>query len=169
MINPEDFEKFREKKRIGKYQIVFLSTFVIIYLLFQIFFSVTIVSGDSMLNTLHDKDIEISIRKTFCNISRGDIVNIKSGYLEEGIVKRVIGIAGDTVEIKDGRVYLNSQILLEDYSVGKTSSSHDCIVTVPQGQVFVLGDNREHSADSREIGCISEAEIESILLFSISR
>lgn len=169
MINPKDIEKFQQRKQATKYQIVFLLTVIVTYMLLQIFCRVTVVSGDSMLNTLHDKDIEVSIKKIFCNVSRGDIVNIKSEYLEEGIVKRVIGIAGDTIEIKGGNVFLNNKILYEDYSIGKTSFTQEGTIQIPQGQVFVMGDNREHSTDSRVVGCISEAEIDSILLFSISR
>ena len=66
-------------------------------------------------------------------------------------------------------VFLNNKILYEDYSIGKTSFTQEGTIQIPQGQVFVMGDNREHSTDSRVVGCISEAEIDSILLFSISR
>lgn len=78
-------------------------------------------------------------------------------------IKRVIGIAGDHIKIEEGKVYLNGEELKEDYlregilTDGGTFSE----ITVPEGYVFAMGDNRPHSTDCRSFGCIPVEKIES--------
>lgn len=63
-------------------------------------------------------------------------------------IKRVIGVAGDTIEIKDSRVFLNGQLLNESYILERTRGTYPP-VTVPEGHIYVMGDNRNNSEDSR--------------------
>lgn len=78
-------------------------------------------------------------------------------------IKRVIGVAGDYIKIENGKVYRNGEELKEDYlpegaiTNGKTYSD----IVVPKNCVYVMGDNREHSTDSRDFGCIPIEKIES--------
>lgn len=129
---------------------------------------ITIVQGSSMENTLSENDrllIEkISVR--FGKIDRGDIITINDPEGDDGInlrnspiIKRVIGIEGDLVEIRDGDVFVNDEILEEDYIRGdKTFPVTDgySSVKVPEGYVYVIGDNRivGQSSDSREFGAV---------------
>ncbi len=82
-------------------------------------------------------------------------------------IKRVIGLPGDHIKIEDGNVYRNGKKLIENYipegvvTNGKTYSD----VVVPEGYVFLMGDNRENSTDSREFGCIPISKIESKVAF----
>ena len=80
-------------------------------------------------------------------------------------IKRIIGVAGDHIEIKDNKVYLNGEELKEDYldedvvtNMGVYGVYSD--IVVPEGYVFAMGDNREHSTDSRCFGCIPVSRIE---------
>lgn len=93
-------------------------------------------------------------------------------FLENGkisYIKRVIGLPGEHVEIKDNKVYINGEELEEDYladGVITTSVSGAYIdIIVPENCVYVLGDNRENSTDSRRFGCIPLDRVESKVLF----
>lgn len=92
------------------------------------------------------------------------IIESLSVFGETSYIKRVIGLPGDHIEIKDGAVYLNGERLQEDYlDSGMTTDSVDGVFTdviVPDGHVYVLGDNRAVSGDSRRFGCIPIDKIE---------
>jgi len=84
---------------------------------------------------------------------RGDIVVIRvPSQGEELLIKRVVGLPGETVEIRDGRVYIDGQLLDEPYASGSTRQGRTAQVVVPPLHVFVMGDNRDHSNDSRAFG-----------------
>lgn len=90
--------------------------------------------------------------------------------LEQGklsYIKRIIGVAGDTIKIEDGKVFLNGELLDEPYLNEGTLTEPVIFseVTVPEGYVFVMGDNRAHSTDSRSFGCIPVDKIESRVAF----
>jgi len=123
----------------------------------------TIVSGSSMETTLHDGDQLIieKISPKVGNLKYGDIVTIDvsdmNGVDRSPIIKRVIGVEGDKIEVKDGKVYLNGKALKEDYINGDSTevvNEEYCNLTVQKGQIYVLGDNRTPggSLDSRSLG-----------------
>lgn len=123
----------------------------------------TIVSGMSMYPTLHEGDYLLVNRMAykFNQPKRGDIVVFQSHLSDERyLIKRVIGIEGDKVEIKNGEVFLNDQKLEEPY-IKNMKTNGNLAVVVPQNAVFVLGDNRENSLDSRspDIGFVHVDEI----------
>ena len=146
-----------------------------LFFAFSVCFFITIfimfftVSGESMLPTLHDGD-KLFINKFMYTPQKGDIVTIDSNErLNKNIVKRVIATPGDTFKIDydNHEVYVNGQVLNEDYIYEPTVSRGDgaipnnVLITVPEGHVIVLGDNRNHSADSRYsvIGLVSHNKI----------
>lgn len=92
---------------------------------------------------------------------RGDIVVVRKD--DKAIIKRVIAIGGDKVEVKSGKVYLNDKQLVEPYVSEDNNNNWSllktCSVTVEQGEIFVLGDNRDNSWDSRDYGCLPESDL----------
>jgi signal peptidase I len=109
------------------------------------------VEGPSMRPTLVNGE-RLVVNKfiyRFKTPERGDVLVFR--YPQDpsrDFIKRVIAIPGDTVEIKDGRVFVNGQLLNETYILEKTRGSYP-LSTVPQGRIFVMGDNRNNSEDSR--------------------
>ncbi len=86
--------------------------------------------------------------------SRGDVIVFKFPPNPEAIpyIKRVIGLPGDQVHITDGKVYINGELMLEPYLKVTTNRGGDW--SVPAGQIFVMGDNRNNSSDSRSWGFV---------------
>lgn len=83
--------------------------------------------------------------------SRGDVVILESPvHPGRELIKRVIGLPGETVQIKNGLVYINGAPLEEPYAAGRTLCTGECLWVVPAGRYFVLGDNRMNSSDSRD-------------------
>lgn len=121
---------------------------------FQLILMNGFIPSESMDPTLKVGDGVIVNRLSYVNDGpeRGDVVVFTSKeYDNEYLIKRVIGLPGDTIEIKDGSCYVNGCRLVESYAAGTTeiSPNNREFFVVPDGEYFLLGDNREASADSR--------------------
>lgn len=147
-----------------------------VLLVFLLLFRVVVVSGPSMQNTLIDGDYLLLLSNTFYNNPQpGDIIVASKESFENGdpIVKRVIAIEGQVVDIdfSAGIVYVDNVALEEDYTLTPTTLSEGTLfpLVVDEGCVFVMGDNRNISLDSRstQIGLIDCREIlgKAIFLF----
>ena len=114
------------------------------------------VDGHSMVPTLQDGDRLLVLNSMlYDDYKYGDIVVLrKDTFLEEPIVKRVIATEGQTVDIdfSSGSVYVDGMLLKEDYIHELTflEEGTEFPLTVPEGSIFVMGDNRNHSSDSRD-------------------
>jgi signal peptidase I len=124
------------------------------------------VEGESMLSTLHDGDRVLVNRLSYRlhDPRRGDVVVLKrfeGASTERDLIKRVVGLPGETVEIRNCVVYIDDRPLIEPYIDAELQQRDGCggdqvPVTVPDETVFVLGDHRGRSSDSRVFGPVSE-------------
>ena len=139
------------------------ASLICVVLVFAFVFRIMGVDGTSMIQTLHHND-RVILWELFYTPKAGDIVVISRGN-EEPIIKRVIGMPGDTVsfDAENQLVSVNGTVLEETYVYidGCTRGPvyRDGSVTVPEGCYFVMGDHRDNSSDSRMIGCIDEKDI----------
>ena len=157
------------KKEIIKWAKTLIPIFVLYVLLFHIF-GLVFVSGESMESTYEAGDMLFIRRFNKDSISHGDIVVLyENNHSGRKAIKRVIATAGDEIEIlADGSgVLLNGSPLSEPYATGSTlpGTAYSYPLVVPEGCVFVMGDNREHSMDSRhEIGLVPFANIVGVVI-----
>lgn len=121
------------------------------------------VDGDSMKNTLKNGDILLLYK--LGSINRLDIIVLDEEKDNEKIIKRVIGLPGETVAIKKGKIYINDKVIDDKYAYGETSDYDK--VTLEDDEYFILGDNRLISKDSRYFGPIKKSEIKGKIVFRV--
>lgn len=124
----------------------------------------TVTDKGFIVNMINEgKDIIDNITYRFTNVIE-----------KNNLIKRVVALPGDTVDIRDGKVYINGQ-LEEGYSFSGSTydgnnlarTSHSYPLEIPEGKVFVLGDNRENSIDSRDLGLIDFVQLKGKVSFRI--
>ncbi len=140
----------------------FVFSIILIFLVFVFGFRIVGVDGESMMPTLNHGDW-LAVKAINTNIERGDIVVItQPNITKEPLVKRVIAVGGDTLDINfmSGEVKVNGEIIDEPYIYATTHNpgDFDKPIRIPEGYLFVMGDNRNDSLDSRfnSIGVIDE-------------
>lgn len=181
-------------REIWEWVVVFAAAFILVAFLNTAVFATTQVRQTSMQNTLMEGQ-HLFVEKLsylFENPSRGDIIvfideRYPVNYFDRvkifltdvsdifepierktnvRLVKRVIGIAGDKIDIREGKVFLNDQEQDETYVKGETFQREITFpVVVPEGKFLVFGDNREVSKDSRTFGFIERSQIEGKAVF----
>lgn len=159
---PENVEPPRKSKALH----MLFETAETVIIALVLFFGINIltarvrVDGSSMEPSLHNEELLIVSRLAYklSSPKTGDIIVF---YLPldpgQEYIKRVIGLPGDTVEINGRQVYVNQQLLDEPYIAARTISTGTW--AVPEGQLFVMGDNRNNSSDSRAWGTVPLADV----------
>lgn len=171
---PEDDDDYSLIDDLLEWVEAFVVALFVVILVFIFIFRVVEVSGPSMNSTLADKDRIIALHFNYTP-ARGDIVVCNSKGLNKCIIKRVIGVAGDTVVVNynDDTVKVNGEpvdqsyinesdmyilpVFDDNYRTGEGEYTYK----VPEGTIFVMGDNRNHSTDSRSayVGFIKTEDV----------
>ncbi len=182
-------------KEIGSWIIVIVVALVLSLFIDSTIIAKAEVEQSSMENTLFEGQqlIVNKLSYAFDEPKRGDIIifleneekgNIIDNFIrsvknrfsssdeiaaeQERLVKRVIGVAGDEIDIQDGYVYINGERLEESYVNGITLPGNVKLpITVGEGELFVIGDNREVSRDSRDFGPIDVKQVEGKAVFRV--
>ena len=149
-------KKTKVKKSLGREIMEWIVTIavavVLAFIVRTFIFEPVRVDGSSMLNTLTDRDYMIATKFDYLlgNPQRFDIVICNYPNTDDGMyrVKRVIGLPGETVLLRDGKLYVNDEELAQDFDMGSPTENFGPY-TVPENCYFVLGDNRSNSKDSR--------------------
>ena len=157
-------------KKITKELFPYIIIIIVVVLIRSYIVTPVIVSGDSMVPTLDDKQILLlnKIDYRFNEIKRNDIVVIKVEKSE--IIKRIIGLPGETIEYRNNILYINGHGYKTDYNFDTEDFTLKSICnceTIPKDKYFVLGDNRAVSSDSRIIGLIDRKDIQGKTTISI--
>lgn len=164
----------KEKNELWEWIKALVIAFAIALIIRYVFFTPIVVDGESMMPTLKNGDRMI-VNKIGYKIGEPDRFDIVVFHAPEGkdYIKRVIGLPGDHVEYKDDQLYINGEPIDEPYLDEYKSQITEGTLTqdftleeidpnlevVPEGYVFVMGDNRRYSKDSRHIGVVSLDEI----------
>lgn len=144
--------------------ILFFAFFAVI--LFRCFvMERVIVNGESMYPTCKNGDVYMS-QKAGISLSRYDIVIAKNGY--QTVIKRVIGLPGDTLIVNNGKVYINGCPVASEYDyITDDAGLLKDYYFLPENQYFLMGDNRSNSVDSRVYGSVSREDIKGVVVSKI--
>lgn len=159
-------------KEIISFLKILILSYISIFLLTTFIIKPVVVTGTSMEPTLKDKDIGFSyiITKQLFGLQRGAVVTVYVEADDQYLVKRVIGLPGETIYAKDGIIFINDEPIVENYldkdfvnsSVGISgryfTDDFDKL-KIPEDHYFLMGDNRPRSKDSRDYGPFSNKQI----------
>lgn len=172
-VDPEIHRQKKKERRRYRALVAleFVALIAVIMFLFYMLMGISTVQGNSMYPTLHDGDRVIYNRRN-ADYKAGDVIVLKRPDGEE-FVKRIVAVAGDTVNIQNGKLYVNGEEEKLDGPIGQTKASDEgdveYPVTVEDNQVFVLGDNREVSEDSRMFGAVSLDDVKGKIVWYMGR
>ena len=143
-----------------------LEVAVLALIIYLFVFQISIVKGASMAPTFaeHDRLIIDKVTYRVRSIRRFDVIVFRGGPREprKDYIKRVIGLPGETVQLRDGRLLIDGELVVQDFSFQNLVGESLGAISIKDGHYFVLGDNRPHSTDSRVNGRIGQVPAENI-------
>jgi signal peptidase I len=164
----EDAREARRRRAFLDWVIVIGIALLVAFLVRTFVLAHFVVDGTSMASTLHDGD-RVFVNKLSYRLhdpNRGDVVVLHelNGTSERDLIKRVIGLPGETVEVRNCEVFIDGRRLEEPYLDPEVVTPGNCggdtaATVVPEDHVFVMGDNRAASLDSRNLGPIDEDDL----------
>lgn len=149
--------------------IPYLVIILVVMLLRTFIITPIIVQGESMVPTLDGGELMI-LKKFDTDYKRNDIVVVNKSVEGDNLIKRVIGLPGETIRYKNNKLYINGEIIEDTFAYGDTGNFRE--ITLGEDEYFLMGDNREISLDSRTLGIIKKSEIEGtvgIILFPFNK
>lgn len=144
------------KQEVREWVITILTAIILVIIIRAFILDSRIVPTPSMVPTIQcgDRLFVEKITHRFWGLERGEVIVFvppEQSQLKDDLIKRLIGLPGDTIEIKDGTLYINTEPQEEPY-LAESIQYEFGPVKVPEGKIFVLGDNRNRSFDSHEWG-----------------
>lgn len=150
---------FRDINEFLKDSFKYILVIIFVVILFLYVVSFQQVVGPSMQTTLQEGNIVVvsKLSYKFNDVKRGDILVFEYDGMKN-LIKRVIGLPGEKIEFKDNVLYINDEAYEEKYLNDVKTEDYSSGI-IPENQYIVLGDNRENSMDSRDIGPIKKEDI----------
>lgn len=153
---------------------IIVGALFIMAILYHFLFGTVLVSGQSMEPSFYDGDLVV-VQSFNLNLTSGDVVSLDGEKIAEyngggtynNMIKRVVGVPGDTVTIEDNHLYVNGVLEEADYIVRDMVGNSDITLELDEDEFFVLGDNRNFSADSRSFGAVHRDAITSRALWTV--
>lgn len=139
-----------------------MAIILITLLILTRFISIVYISGPSMQPTFHTGDCILVFRTD--KVERSDIAVVE--WQDKWLIKRVIGLPDETLEMEEGKTYIDGELIAEDFEYFSGNRNLPQI-TIPEDYIFIVGDNRENSHDSRAFGPVPTSDIFGRLIFRL--
>lgn len=157
------------KKVFSIINIIVLLILAVLLSTYLLFYNTAQVSGPSMTPTFQNGDF-ILIQKSIKHIKNFDKVVVHSDILDKELCKRVIGLPGDTVIISNGVLRINNKVIKEDYLLDQKWDDGTALnMKIADGEIFVMGDNRNDSMDSRNLGTMKLSDVDGIIIYDFTK
>ena len=138
---------------LGRGLVIFILAIVLVHYFIA---TIHVVQGESMEPNFHTGEIIVTNKLSYLTSKpeRGDavVLSFPGDPDKQKYIKRIIGLPGETLEIKNGKVYINNKELVESYIAKNVTTAPNMKVTIPEDEYFIMGDNRPNSNDSRYWG-----------------
>ena len=166
----------RDRRRFTARTLILILLIVLAVVVLLMYFGLRIVDERSMENTISPRDMVVLSLRGYdvTTAEHGDLILIETNLFDaqgvpRDLIKRVIGLPGDTIEITGGIVYRNGEALKEPYTKDGVTNGEMELAQVPEGSLFVLGDNRQISIDSRDVrvGYVEDGQIAGKVVFRL--